>query len=145
MKFNWGHGLTIFFLLFISTLIFLVVQSRKVDRSLVVDQYYYEDINYQKHKVRLKNTSQLKEPLKITLDSGYIVLQFPPLESISGEVSFYRASDKSKDFQKKIILDEKFRMRQATNSLAKGAWTVKVAWDAKDVPYYTEKQLYIEP
>ncbi len=142
MKFNWGHGITIFFILFVGTLIFVVISSRKVDRSLVFDNYYEKDIQYQSHINKVKNTTALTKGLEIDKKNGAIIFQFPDLPSINGTIAFYRASDKSKDFTKRIILNSKSVMKIDVRSLLKGVWTVKVEWSSNGVPYYTEKHLY---
>jgi hypothetical protein len=44
MKFNWGTGIAIFYIIFVVSLVFQVFKSRQYDHSLVVDNYYEEDI-----------------------------------------------------------------------------------------------------
>jgi hypothetical protein len=50
MKLNWGTGIAIFYGLFMVIMITFVVMSRNVDHSLVMEDYYEADINYQEHK-----------------------------------------------------------------------------------------------
>ena len=50
---NWGTGIAIFYGTFMVIMITFVIKSRSVDHSLVMDNYYEEDINYQSHMDKL--------------------------------------------------------------------------------------------
>ncbi len=145
MKFNWGHGLTIFFILFVGTLIFLVIQSRKVDRALVVDNYYDKDIHYQAHKDKLRNTARLTKDIEVKSTKDELVIEFPKLAALSGTIHFYRASDQSKDFRQKIKLDADGNMRIDTREMIQGTWVLKIDWVAEGKSYYSERQIYLDP
>ena len=47
MKINWGTGIFIFYSLFVGALVFQLVKSFQYDNSLVVENYYEKDLNYQ--------------------------------------------------------------------------------------------------
>ena len=46
-KFNWGHGILLFFIIFVGSMLTVLWLSFGVDHSLVRDDYYDEDIHYQ--------------------------------------------------------------------------------------------------
>ena len=146
MKFNWGTGITLFYSLFMLTMIYMVYQSTQVDRNLVVDNYYEKDLKYQSHLDKLNNASALKTDLGIfqNKEENYLRFTFPKeLVDISGDILFYRPSDNSKDFNQSIELDETYEIKISTFELQKGTWKVKVNWEGGEVQYYKETTVQI--
>jgi len=147
MKFNWGTGLFIFFTLFVLTLGFVLYKSRQIDNSLVIDQYYAEDIKYQQHYDKLQNLRDTGKDLEITLlkDSKEVELAFPHLKGqlIEGEVLFYRASAKNQDVKMPLKLTNDSILVIPTNQLSPGKWKIKVDWVCNNIPYFKEVDIYL--
>ena len=145
MKLNWGTGIAIFYGAFMVIMITFVVLSRDVDHSLVMDNYYEADINYQDHKDKIANSKALKTDLKITKVAGKKVkFQFPDMSAqISGEVLFYKPDDKSKDFKVTVKTDDSGLFNVNTEDLVPGLWRLKVDWKAGDILYYKEQEFYL--
>ena len=101
MKFNWGTGLFIFFTIFICTLIFVLYQATQQDSSLVIDNYYEEDLNYQQHFDKKQNTADLIEKVKVSLhkEKDELNLLFPTdiHSKITGSVILYNPITKYYD------------------------------------------------
>jgi hypothetical protein len=116
-----------------------------VDHSLVVDDYYEKDINYQAHKDRVANSKALKTDLSIQKIKGKEVrLQFPDLPgTISGEVLFYKPDNASKDFKVQVKTDATGLLTVSTVNLVRGLWRIKVDWQAGDELYYNEMELIL--
>ena len=70
MKINWGTGIAIFYTLFASVLVMVVIKSKQYDHSLVVDNYYEEDLHYQSHFDKLVNSQQAGMAVQISLDKA---------------------------------------------------------------------------
>ncbi|MDX1408864.1 MAG: FixH family protein [Saprospiraceae bacterium] len=145
MKWNWGTGIALFYGLFMVTMILFVIKSRQVDHSLVVDNYYEEDIRYQEHIDRVANSQALETDLQIAQKGREAVhLQFPDIPGeISGEVWFYRPNDTSRDFKLPATPDANGVLTVDTRRLLPGRWKVKVAWQAGEQQYYKEHELYL--
>ena len=142
MKFTWGTGIALFYVLFVAALVFALVQSRKVDHSLVMEDYYQADIEYQSHYDKLANAKALPTNLVISqeLEKQVVNFQFPSdLGAIEGNILFYRPSDKDLDFQVAIRTDQANRLEVPTNGLTPGLWKVKVDWKAQGRSFYTEE------
>ncbi|WP_020539313.1 FixH family protein [Lewinella cohaerens] len=143
IEFNWGTGIFVFYVLFASVLFFSVYESTKVDHSLVVENYYEEDLAYQNQYNRLENSAKLKEPLRMKWqsDGRKLVLAFPTdlATSATGQIAFYRPDDKSMDWQLPIAVDQAGQMEVQMAKLPVGRWKVKVYWEAADTPYFAEK------
>ncbi len=140
-KFNWGHGITLFFILFVGTLIMVLVASRSVDHSLVVDDYYAKDLAYQQHYNATKNNNDSSH---ITIEqdkvNNILVVTFKADKKVTGEVSLYRPSDKTKDF---IIHITTNIMEVPLDMMIKGKWKIKTNWTSEGKPYYYERELFI--
>mgnify|MGYP000391809356 CR=1 FL=1 len=143
IEFNWGTGIFIFYVLFASVLFFSVYESTKVDHSLVVENYYEQDLAYQSQYDRLENSSKLAEPLRMKWQSAEkaLLMSFPTdlAGSATGQIAFYRPDDKSMDWQLPIEVDEAGEMNVQMAKLPVGRWKLKVYWEAAGTPYFAEK------
>lgn len=141
MKFTWGTGIAIVYTLFVIVMIGMVIYSKTFDHSLVVDNYYEEDLAYQSHIDKVKNARTLEQDLIIQEDKEQqiVLFKFPrEFRQISGSIWFYRASDKSKDFKINIEVDSDGQVIVPFKNLATGLWKVKVDWGGDGKPFYKE-------
>ena len=140
-KFNWGHGILIFYVCFLGTIVFRIVASLGVDISLVVDEYYKEDLNYQEHMEKSHNSSR-SDHLTYIHDKvkNKISLFFDTQETVTGEVHFYRASDKSLDFTREFSGKE---FTADLSEIKKGKWKLKIEWLTEGLSHYKEVNLFI--
>lgn len=147
MKFNWGTGLTIFFIIFVSTLVFVLYQAFQQDNSLVMDNYYEEDIKYQQQYDKIKNTSELTTKVKVDFDGakGEILLTFPPDSTAitTGNVWVYHPADKSADTKYDFSLSKTNMYQIKVDQMSKGRLKVKIDWERAGVKYYQEEEIII--
>lgn len=142
MKLNWGHSIAIFYTLFVIIMVGMVFYSRTFDHSLVVDNYYEEDINYQQHIDKLNNSRMLSRNLEIVKDDSNKVLRFSfpdEIRQVGGKVLFYRASDKTKDFIVDIPAAGNQELVVPTEGLLPGLWKIKVDWEGDGKLFYKEQ------
>ncbi len=145
MKFTWGTGIAIFYSAFVIVMVGMVVYSKTFDNSLVVENYYDEDLRYQEKIDKLENAAKLETNLEIAVTADKnILLSFPEsLKNISGTVLLYRADDKSKDANFKIAVNGKNQMLIPGEPYLGARWTVKVDWQADGTPFYKEKNILL--
>lgn len=146
MKFNWGTGITLFYVSFMFTMIYMVYQSTQTDRNLVIENYYEKDLQYQSHLDKVANTSTLEKDLGIfqNQDERYLRFAFPKeVKDVKGDILFYRPSDSSKDFNAKIEINEHNELRIPTEEMQSGIWKVKVNWEGDNTPFYKEATIQI--
>ena len=147
MKFNWATGLTLFFILFIGTLVFVVYQSTQVHDSLVVENYYEEDINYQKHYDKRQNTADLS--VKVLVDynksNQEILFTFPvdSLSSASGKILLYNAYSEKSDVNYDIKTDANGSFKIPIKDVKSGRWKLKIDWITGSKSYYQEEEIII--
>ena len=59
MKFNWGTGITIFFLSFVVFMLFMAYKCFQTDFDLVTEDYYAKELVYQETIKKLNNEKNL--------------------------------------------------------------------------------------
>lgn len=141
MKISWGTGIAIFYGLFVLVLVFAVFQSTKVDHSLVTDDYYQKDLEYQTQINKEVNAQNLEEDLRIQFSDGdrSVRFEFPKdLGSVSGNILFFRPSNESLDFEVAIQTGESGEQVISMRDRLPGLWKVKVDWRAGEKAYYKE-------
>ena len=139
--FHWGHGITIFYIVFVLTLIIVLIMSTKIDHSLVVDDYYAKDLAYQQQYDKVVNTIE-GDHLTIAYDkeNQEVVFEFDTDKNVAGQIHFYRPYNKKLDFVKDIK-DSTMTIR--TDLMQVGRWKIKVDWISGDKAYYKEEEIYI--
>lgn len=146
MKFNWGTGIFLFYSIFAATLFFAVYRSTQHDHSLVVENYYEEDLNYQSRFDQIQNSRSLEAGLVIQLDrkEKMISLDFPKdKKGISGEILLYRADNKKLDQHIPIQLNAENTMLIPTKDILMGRWKMEVVWEADGQSYFDKRVLNI--
>lgn len=144
MKFNWGHGITLFYVVFVCVLATVLVKSFSVDHSLVVDDYYAQDLRYQQRYDKKANAIHAgANKVDVALDSETKMLSIDiNADKLSqGQVQLYRPSDKSQDFVKQL---DSNLTQISTKDMMKGRWILKMEWKDLNKEYYTEQSIYIQ-
>lgn len=142
MKINWGQGIAIFYAVFVLALVTQLVISFQYDRSLVVEDYYAEDLAYQKHYNKLVNTVLPGESAQISHNGNAITVRFPAAhQGVSGDILLYRPNDKSLDKHLIIKADSTNQMHIPATELTRGYWRIKVNWQSQNKSYFSEDLL----
>lgn len=146
IKWHWGWGIAVFYSIFVLIFIGVLFFSFRQDNSLVVDDYYQQDITYQEHKDKVARYRALSEELTHTYDAEAhaVLLQFPSdVTDPAGEVHFYRPSSARQDYRVPLQLDGEGRQQIPVSRLIPGQWQMKVEWVSGGKGYFTESQLII--
>lgn len=144
MKINWGTGIVIAMIAFMSFILFFVVKMFTDDQyqyDLVVEEYYKQEIGFQDELNAEKNAFELTENVVIEQTESGVMIDFPENEAnIDGIVTFYRPSNKNLDFTKPVILEDQ-KMFIPKNEIAAGRWNISVKWDQNGKTYLTRKNI----
>ena len=148
MKLNWGTGIVIAFIGFISFIMYFVINmntDKKLDHDLVTEDYYKQELKYQNDIDKEKNAKTLSANLKWQKTENGMLISFPEnLEpsNISGKVFLYRPSNKQLDFETTISLSN-HNLLIPDKRLLDGRWNIKIDWSYKDTNYlYKEEIVY---
>ncbi|WP_338768555.1 FixH family protein [Bernardetia sp. ABR2-2B] len=136
-KFNWGTGIFLFYSAFVIFMLSLVFMSMQQKIELVTENYYTEGIDFQRQINERKNVAALKaKPTIKQLENGNVEIKFPVSDSldvdkITGQIAFFRPSDKDLDFSLPIKLT-KPNHQLITEKIEQGLWKVKLSWTQED-------------
>ncbi|MEW6005502.1 MAG: FixH family protein [Stygiobacter sp.] len=146
LKFNWGTGIALTYILFLIAILTMVFIFMNQDVVLETNDYYAKGLEYQSQIDKIERTKNLTEQLEILNKNDRIVFNFPKIfanKIISGEIYFYRPSNNKSDFKSKIDLTDSLQQIIFTKNLEKGLWKIKVDWSVENQNYYNEKILMI--
>ena len=143
---NWGLLVPAFYIAFVAVLVSFVIWTSTQTVELVDEKYYEMEPQYMERLDKIERVNRLDEKLELVYNNDAILLQFPKVNnhhSISGEVFFFRPSEKKLDFKAKINLDSNFQVIFPAKDMKKGLWKLKIDWASGDSTYYNEEILVV--
>lgn len=146
MKFNWGTGVVIAFIGFISFIMYFVINmnvNKKYDHDLVTDDYYKEELQFQNDIDKETNGNNLTDNITWKKTKEGILLNFPKTheaQDITGKVFLYRPSNKQLDFELPLSLSNQYLLIP-DNRLLDGRWNIKVDWQYNGKSYLYKKEI----
>lgn len=148
MKFNWGTGIILAFIGFISFIMYFIITMSTDDRfnhELVTENYYAEELAYQKDIDKLNNAKNLSQNITYKTSDKGLIISFPSnidYKKITGNVFLYRPSNKQLDYDTAISLSKPYLLIP-DKRLVDGRWNIKVDWQYNGKSYlYKESVNY---
>ncbi len=145
MKINWGTGIVLAFVAFISFILFFVIRmglDNRANHDLVTEDYYKAELGYQKEIDAEKNGNKNARITTQRTPEG-LVLNFPKnldTKKVKGTVSLYRPSNKHLDFDLPVSLSNA-HLLIPDKRLLDGRWDIKVSWQYGDEVYLHKESL----
>ncbi|MFD2541852.1 FixH family protein [Lacinutrix gracilariae] len=146
MKINWGTGIVIAFIVFISFIMYFIITmmtNNKYDHDLVVEDYYKQELQFQKDIDKETNAKTLTENITYKKTEEGLVIIFPEnllINNISGKVFLYRPSNKQFDFEMPISLSN-HNLLIPDKRLLDGRWNINVDWQYNGKNYLYKKEI----
>jgi nitrogen fixation protein FixH len=146
MKINWGTGIVIgmiVFMTFIMVLVITMLTNKEFDHDLVTEGYYEKDLVYQNEIDAETNSGHLSAEIIVQKSNEGLQIVFPGEvlgKDINGMVEMYRPSNKKLDFQMPIHLTDSTLLIPA-EKLVNGQWKVTVVWEMEGQKYLFKKQM----
>lgn len=139
--FNWGHGIAVFFSIFVITTISILIISFTKTFDLQTDDYYQEELAFEETITKKKNIIADDISLDLASVDNGIELSFLGVQSAStkGTITVYRPSDKRLDLVFELAVDEQGKQLLKHENLQDGLYSIKVDFTSKSKPYYIEK------
>lgn len=140
MKLHWGNMLLLFFILYVSFLGFVLFKSTQQDRTLVMENYYEHDIDYQQHYEAVVNGKKFSNNLTIDLDepSNTVKLDFgKEMDVLTGSVKIYAPSNKNLD-QVSPFTGKQSVFKVPFKEIAPGKYKIQVQWRDDQRSYFRE-------
>ncbi|WP_372756726.1 FixH family protein [Mariniflexile sp.] len=140
MKINWGTGIVLAFIGFISFIMYFIISmnvNEKYNHDLVTEDYYKDELAHQNNIDKLNNAKSLRENINYAISKEGILIQFPEdfdFTEITGKVFLYRPSNKHLDFETPLSLSNS-QLLIPNNRLVGGRWNIKVDWQYNGTSY----------
>ncbi|MGE5498119.1 MAG: FixH family protein [Syntrophothermus sp.] len=141
MKFHWGAGIFLFYGLFVLGILSVVLFYMGQDVDLVSKEYYNDELKYQDKIEKLKRTSVMKEEVKFSPAEEKVEIMFPRTikENITGEILFFRPSDRKYDFRLQLTPGADLIQSVDFSRRKKGLWKIEMNWKAGSKEYLNEE------
>lgn len=146
MKINWGTGIVLAFIGFITFILYFVFRMSTDDRAnhdLVTEDYYKKELTYQQNLNASNTARDMDAVLRIEKSSEGVTIFFPEQfdpQKIKGKVSLYRPSNKRLDTDFPISLS-KTHLLIPDNSLVGGRWDITVNWQYEGNTFFHKQKL----
>ena len=145
-KFNWGTGITIFILLFISFYIFLIFLTKSKSFDMVTKDYYPESIIFEDQIKKTRQAKALGESIDIQINNDTLIIKLPAWKngsSASGTFDLYRPGNANNDVSINIKVNSRGIQKVYPSGLVSGRYVLKADWEINDVGYYDEISLFV--
>lgn len=146
MKFNWGTGITIFIILFVTFILSFVFTAAYIHTDLYAEDYYQQELDYQETIKAKSNAHSIGQDLFLSQGTKSIVVHFPDtvhMDNGSGTIQFYRPNDADDDVtyglepvNQKMIIDK--------TKLTAGKYNVKLFWKESGHDFLVLKEIIVE-
>ncbi|WP_435263934.1 FixH family protein [Tenacibaculum sp. nBUS_03] len=146
MKLNWGTGIVISIIAFISFILYFVITmstKQGYNYDLVTEKYYQKELDFQKDIEALKNAKKLKKNIITKRTKEGLTIHFPKEfdpKKIKGKMFLYRPSNKQLDFEIPISLSNRYLL-VPENRLLGGRWNITINWQYKGKDYSFKEEL----
>jgi len=143
----WPIGIIVFFVLAISYIGGFVIWASNLREDLVANNYYDNEIRYQKELDLLNRTRQIAPTAAVAYDANQrnliIALPVLPSQSAVGKVRLYRPSDERLDQSLPLALDPHGVGRFDAKSLSPGLWKIRVEWNVNGQDYLLDRPVIV--
>jgi len=144
MKINWGTGIVIAMVLFMSFILFFVVRSAAPENRYYFDEedYYKSSLKHQDVIDKLEKTKTLSTKVKITKFETGFILEFPKEinKETTGTVYFFRPSTNVLDFTIPITITDN-KMIVEHDNLVAGKWNITIDFKSNSEDYLVKRSL----
>jgi hypothetical protein len=146
LKFNWGVGLTIFMVLFMTFILSIVIRTSFLHTDLYAEDYYQQELNYQE-EIDAKNISvQFDKSFYLTQSTKEVFVHFDELknwEQLNGKLYFYRPNNAELDRSIAFVPQDGIQLISKEH-FKTGEYEVKLTWKEGEQTYQVEKTVYID-
>ncbi len=148
LKITWPAAIIfsiVAFMIFILSFVYKVTFLPEYDHHLVSEEYYKDELNYQKEIDKENKGIALNENVIVKKVTEGLLITFPKEfnpSDITGTISFKRLSNDKIDFNEPIkLVTNEFLIKD--ENLVEGRWDVKIEWSVFDDTYlFKEKLMY---
>ncbi len=144
IKWNWGTGITIFIILFVSFILWRVYKTTQHPVMLVEKDYYPKGLQYQQRIDERRNARLYKPKFLVYEQNDEVVIHFPELHPDTSSFTFFRPSDNRFDLRFPFQPDSAGFMHLSRQKFKKGKYILKIYWEEKGRKFYVEKNFKLK-
>lgn len=146
MRFHWGHGVVVTFVLFAMMIGYMVVVAVRSDVPMVSKDYYRQEENFNAHAEAVSHAKEAGNLLRMEKTATELTFICPKewVKTSQGEIYFYRPSDARLDFKVAFTPDEEGRQSVHTEPLAKGYWRAKLQLTSNGKSYFKDYAFQVQ-
>jgi len=141
MKFNWGHGIIVFFVIFFTWIISFVIFTLGENNDLVTKDYYRQGAEYGLVMKINKRSAVYRDSVSVVnMNDGAKVVLAASVAKISSDkiVYFYRPSSEEDDVTL-MLKQGKRELMVPEEKLKAGRYQVSVSWVSEGNKYKVSK------
>jgi nitrogen fixation protein FixH len=143
----WPIGIIAFFVAAITYIGGFVIWASNLREDLVANNYYDNEIRYQKEIDLLNRTQKIAGKVTVDYDSArrsiLISLPVSPTQTAVGNVRLYRPSDERLDRSLPLALDAQGVDHFDAKSLSPGLWKIRIEWTVSGQDYLLDRPVVI--
>ena len=151
MKFNWGTGIVVAMLLFMGFILSFVWKATfnpKYDHTMVSEEYYQEDVNYQQEKDSRSRANAMQEQVEVAVTDTGLQIVFPETidaTKVKGNLQLLRYANKALDISKPLVLKQnQLHLDKVQDKLAQGKYYLSLDWTYDGENYLIKKEIFIK-
>lgn len=144
MKINWGYKITIVYLVFTVGMMVMVYLTTLQNRDLVAEDYYEQELAYQKVIDQSTQTAALSSAVSISRNGKELSIELPAEFKGSrseGKWTLYYAADKQRDVHGDFHTADGI-VHLMINNNTKGQYLLKLQWQNNGIVYYYEENIF---
>lgn len=141
---NWGKGIAAIYIVFVVLIGGMVYITTQQKFDLVADDYYDQELKFQKKIDATTNANQLQNKVDFALTETDLIVLFPSqlnLKSINGNLLCYKSSDSKKDVKIDLNLDDTGKQLIERKIFASGLYTLQLSFNIDGKDYFMEKEI----
>ncbi len=143
---NWGWRIALFLTLFISFILYMVIYSFGRTNDLVSEDYYNQEIQYQKNIDAQEKGLYLAKDIRIDSKENVIEIQFPTSferEIEKGDISFYRPDNAKLDRSFPMKLDQNNIQSINKSEIASGFYKITIQFIQHGDLHLINKEMWL--
>jgi nitrogen fixation protein FixH len=144
----WPAAIVVYFIGFFAFIVAFTVFATRQRVDLVSQDYYEQEIDFQKQLDRLNRTQPFNAGAAVTYDSArqQLSIALPPAHArrpASGQIRLYRPSDAGIDQSVRLAVNADGVQFVDARQMREGLWKVRVQWKVDGQEYFFEQPLVI--
>lgn len=146
MKLNWGSGIALFITGFLAMILSLVFKVSSIESDLYAEDYYAQELDYQRRIDAKQNAQGLKDEFKILLKEDGLELVFPKemkQEGLQGRLYFYRPDNAALDYELDLNVQDGIQFI-SNDSFIPGNYQLMVEWKVNKQAFLVEQNIVIK-